>query len=157
MIDTKDFKSILELVKTFPDEQTCINHIERLRWNGIVISPFDPTSKVYDCKDNKYKCKNFGKYFNVKTATLFDNTKVSLQTWFIAIYLVTSHSKGISSVQLAKDLDVTQKTAWFMLHRIRNCFGISDDEQLDGTIEVDEGYVGGENKNRSLSKRKELQ
>lgn len=156
MVDTKDFKSILDLIKTFPDEQTCIDHLEKLRWNGTVISPFDPTSKVYDCKGNKYKCKNTGKYFNVKTATLFDNTKIELQTWFIAIYLITSHSKGISSVQLAKDLDVTQKTAWFMLHRIRNCFGIEENEQLDNQVEVDETYVGGENKNRSLSKRKKI-
>ena len=147
MVDTKDFNSILDLINTFPDEQTCIDHLEKLRWNGNVISPFDPSSKVYDCKGNRYKCKNTGKYFNVKTATLFDNTKIKLQKWFIAIYLITTHSKGISSVQLAKDLNVTQKTAWFMLHRIRNCFGISD-EPLEGEVEVDETYVGGKLKNK---------
>jgi len=87
-----------------------------------VVSPFDPTSKVYVCKDNKYRCKNTGKYFNVRTATLFDNTKIELRKWFLAIYIVTSHNKGISSLQLSRDIDVTQKTAWFMLQRIRNCF-----------------------------------
>lgn len=103
----QDFKSILDLTKAFPDEQTCINHLTELRWGGKVVSPFDRTSKVYECKGNKYKCKNTGKYFNVKTSTLFDNTKIELQKWFIAIWLVTSHDEGISSVQLAKEIDIT--------------------------------------------------
>ena len=147
-----DFKSIIDLIKAFHDEQTCIDHLELLRWNGNVISPFDPDSKVYKCKGNKYRCKNTGKYFNVRTGTLFDNTKIELQKWFMAIYLITGHSKGISSVQLAKDLDVTQKTAWFMLQRIRNCFGI-EDAQLDNEVEIDETYVGGKNKNRHADKK----
>lgn len=161
MINT-DFKSIIQLVKAFPDEQTCINHLEELRWNGNVVSPFDPSSKVYKCAGNKYKCKNTGKYFNVRTATLFDNTKVELQKWFMAIYLVTAHKKGISSLQLGRDIDVTQKTAWFMNHRIRNCFGITDpiegeDEKMGGggqAVEVDETYVGGKLKSMNNRKRK---
>jgi transposase-like protein len=150
----KDFKSILDLIKAFPDEQTCITHLEELRWDGNVVSPFDSTSTVYVCKGNKYKCKNTGKYFNVRTATLFDNTKIELQKWFIAIFLVTSHKKGISSLQLGRDLDVTQKTAWFMLQRIRNCFGI-ETTQLDNEVEVDETFIGGKNKNRHNDKKVE--
>lgn len=150
-----EFKSVIELIKAFPDEQTCINHLEQLRWNGNVISPFDETSKVYKCAGNKYKCKNTGKYFNVRTATLFDNTKIPLQTWFVAIYLITGHKKGISSLQLARDLNVTQKTAWFMNHRIRNCFGIDNDTTLDNEVEIDESFVGGKNKNRHSSKKVE--
>ncbi|AHJ13052.1 IS1595 family transposase [Sulfurospirillum multivorans] len=146
----QNFKSILELISAFPDEETCIKHLEELRWNGYFVSPFDRTSTVYKCSNHKYRCKNTSKYFNVKTGTLFDNTKVKLQKWFMAIWLVTSHKKGISSLQLAKDIDVTQKTAWFMLQRIRACFGIENNNDLDNTVEADETYVGGKNKNRHV-------
>ncbi len=157
-----EFKSIRELINAFPDEATCITHLEQLRWNGNVVSPFDETSKVYTTARG-YKCKNTGKYFNVRTQTLFDNTKIELQTWFLAIYLVTAHKKGISSLQLGRDLNVTQKTAWFMLQRIRNCFGIdaaetdpNNDNKLGGSgvvVEVDETVVGGKAKNMTKKKR----
>ena len=150
-----EFNSVLELIKAFPNEQVCIDHLEQLRWNGNVVSPFDETSKVYKCAGNKYRCKNTGKYFNVKTNTLFDNTKVELRTWFVAIYLVTGHKKGISSLQLSRDLNVTQKTAWFMLHRIRNCFGIENSSDLGNEVEIDETFVGGKNKNRHKDKKVE--
>jgi transposase-like protein len=158
-----EFKSVIELVKAFPTQQVCIEHLEQLRWNGNVVSPFDATSKVYKCAGNKYKCKNTGKYFNVCTATLFDNTKIELPTWFLAIYLITGHKKGISSLQLAKDLSVTQKTAWFMNHRIRNCFGITDPindgEKMGGggiVVESDSTVIGGKTKNMNNKKRKEI-
>lgn len=149
----QDFNSILELIKAFPTQQSCIDHLEQLRWNGNVVSPFDATSKVYDCKGNKYKCKNTGKYFNVKTNTIFDNTKIELQKWFLAIWLVTSHKKGISSLQLGRDLNITQKSAWFMLSRIRQCFGLDNDTKLDNEVEADETFVGGKNANRHANKK----
>lgn len=141
----------MDLLERFPDEDSCIEYLEEIRWSEGVVSPFDPKSNVYK-RNNGYHCRNTNKQFNVKTNTLFHNTKVSLRKWFLAIFLVTSHKKGISSVQLAKYIGVTQKTSWFMLQRIRKCFGI-DDDQLEGTVEADETFVGGKNKNRHADKK----
>lgn len=149
-----DFKSIVDVMKTFSNEKSCIDYLEQMRWSETgVVSPFDENSKVYKCKDNKYKCKNTGKYFNVKTATMFDNTKIDLQKWFFAIFIVTTHKKGISSVQLSRDIDVMQKSAWFMLMRIRACFGIENNNELEGIVEADESFYGGKNKNRHKDKK----
>lgn len=150
---TTEFKTIIDLVKAFPDEQSCINHLEKILWYNGIVSPFDPTSKVYKCKDNRYRCKNTGKYFNVKTNSMFDNTKIELQKWFLAIWFICSYKKGISSVQLAKEIGVTQKTAWFMAQRIRACFGVENNNDLEGIVEADESFYGGKNKNRHADKK----
>ncbi|GAE62856.1 putative transposase [Chryseobacterium indologenes NBRC 14944] len=148
-----NIKSVFELTQTFSTEQDCIDYLEMLKWNKLPVSPFDEISKVYKCKNNQYKCKNTGKYFNVKTGTMFENSKVSLRKWFMAIWLVTSHKKGISSIQLGKDIGVRQATAWFMLQRIRACFGIENNNELEGIVECDETFIGGKNKNRHKDKK----
>ncbi|WP_026769813.1 IS1595 family transposase [Asinibacterium sp. OR53] len=154
MFSATPFKSILELIKAFPDEQSCIDHLERVLWDGTPVSPFDPASQVYKCKNNRYKCKNTNKYFNVKIGTIFEGTKISLQVWYMAMYIFSSHKKGISSHQLAKDLDVTQKTAWFILERLREAMNTeSFKEEMEGVIEVDETFVGGKNRNRHHDKK----
>lgn len=145
--------SIFDLLNIFPNETSCVKFLETQRWNGIVVSPFDSSSKVYTCKNGRYVCANTRKYFNVKTGTLFDNTKIPLQKWFIAIWLMTSHKKGVSSLQLAKDLGITQKSAWFVAQRIRQCFCLESEPTFDGIVEVDETFVGGKNKNRHKDKK----
>jgi transposase-like protein len=154
MLELKSFKSIVDLLKAFPTEQDCITHLEIIRWKGKVVSPFDPNSSVYSCKNNRYKCRNTNKYFNVRTNTIFEGTKISLQQWFLAIYIFTSHKKGISSVQLSKDLDITQKASWFVLHRLRYAMNQNNFINfISGTVEVDETFVGGKNKNRHPHKK----
>lgn len=149
-----EFSSIIDLLKKFPDEESCISHLEAIRWDGNIVSPFDSTSKVYKCKHGKYKCKNSGKYFNVRTGTIFEDTKIPLQKWFMALYIFSSHKKGISSHQLAKDLEITQKSAWFVLHRLRLAFDHpAFKAQFTNPVEIDETYIGGKESNKHASKR----
>lgn len=151
-----DFKSILDLVKAFPDEKTCMEYLAEMRWNGVVVSPFDETSKVY-ITARGFKCKNTGKYFNAKVGTIFEDTKIPLIKWFMALYIFSSHKKGISSHQLAKDIDVTQKTAWFMLHRLRFAFNQPELREFDSIVEIDESHIGGADKNKHMSKKRNKQ
>lgn len=157
-----EFKIIADLLKAFPDETTCYRHLESVRWEGgEPVSPFDPESKVYKCslkpgKAPRYKCKNTGQYFNVKVGTIFEDTKILLQKWFMALYILSSHKKGISPHQLAKDIDITQKSAWFVLHRLRYAFDHPNFKAtMSGTIEVDETYIGGKEKNKHADKKTE--
>ena len=151
----KSYKSIAELLKAFPDQETILNYLEHMKWNGVVVSPFDASSTVYSSGNHKYKCRNSNKYFNVLTGTIFENTKIPLQTWFLAMYLIATHKRGISSYQLAEDLSITQKTSWFLLSRIRYCMDHGTfNVKFDGTVEMDEAYVGGKNKNRHKDKKK---
>jgi transposase-like protein len=115
------------------------------------------TARFWRLKDKKtLKCSNCNKRFNVKIGTVFEETRLSLRKWFIAIFLLTSHTKGISSVQLAKDLKVTQKTAWFLAHRIRRAtenFMATNESKFTHAVEADETYVGGLNKNKHKDKK----
>lgn len=154
MIGLSKFNSMFELIQTFTSEEKCLEYLEHVRWNGNVVSPFDSESKVYKCSKGYY-CKNTNKMFNVKTKTIFENTKIPLQKWFIAIWLITSHKKGISSLQLSRDINVTQKTGWFMLQRIRKCFEIENQHKLFNIVEVDETYIGGKERNKNIKPNKQ--
>lgn len=148
-----NFKSLIELIQTFNNEQKCISFLETILWNNQPVSPFDKTSKVYKCANNQYRCRNTGKYFNVKKNTIFEGGKISLQKWFAAIWLYTSHKVGLSSMQLQRELNLTQKTTWFLLQKLRNCSGFENKHTLDNEVEIDETYVGGKNKNRHYDKK----
>ena len=145
----------LHFTKMFPTEQSCIDYFEKLRWKDGVVSPFDKTSKVYKCGNGKYRCSKTGKYFDVKTGSVFANTKLPMNYWFYAMFLFLSHKRGVSSCQLARDLGVTQKTAWNMLHKIRQYMDVLNESDLEKEVEIDETFVGGKNKNRHKDKKVE--
>jgi len=150
------FKNLIQLLEYFTEEKVCREYLELIRWNGQIVCPYkdckhDHIHKYSDGK--RYKCSKCKRQFSVKVGTIFEDSKISLRKWYAAIYLVTSHKKGISSHQLGRDISVTQKTAWFMLHRIRHTLGIQGGEKLNGTIEADETFVGGAEKNKHKHKR----
>ena len=156
----QQFNSIMELVGRFPDEQSCIDHLTEIRWrNGKFCPHCGGTEKVYTFKNNRtHKCGDCRLKFSIKVGTIFEDSKVPLRKWFMAIYLITAHKKGISSVQLGKDIGVTQKTAWFMNHRLREATKTKAfNEPFKNTVEVDETYVGGKAKNMHKVRRQRLE
>ncbi len=163
-----NFKSLHKFYAHFKDEKTCYEFLAEQRWDGKPVCPHCGSEKVTkgptrsrkpELKDvPAYRCGNrkCDKHFTVKVGSIFEASKITLQTWFAAIYLITAHKKGISSLQLSRDLGVTQKTAWFLLHRVREMLKETEPEMLTGTIEVDETYVGGKSKNWHAKKRKAM-
>lgn len=147
------FKSLPQLLLHFSNENTCIKYLEKQRWGDQPCCPHCGSVGAYVLNDGRYKCKECHKKFTVKVGTVFENSKIKLTLWFAAIYLATAHKKGISSLQLHRDLGVTQKTAWFMLHRIREMLREKKPEILSGVVQADETFVGGKNKNRHADKK----
>lgn len=150
------FTNLRELIASMPDEETCRKYLEQERWNNKPVCPFCECERHYVIdKGRRYKCANnvCNMKFSVTTNTIFHNSKIPLNKWLMAFYMCYSHKKGISSYQLAKDIGCTQRTAWFMLHRIRESMREKAPEMLDTMVEVDETYVGGKMKNKHKSIR----
>jgi transposase-like protein len=155
MFEKTEFKTILDLVTKFPDEKSCHQYLAAQRWEGLLECPFNgcESEKAYIFTDGiRYKCCKCKKIFTAKTGSFMEASKLPTIKWFLAMFFV-SHKKGISSIQLGTDLGVTQKTAWFMLQRIREGLGNGPDVQLEGVIASDETFCGGKNKNRHHDKK----
>lgn len=152
----EDFSSLYELLEYFKDEATCTSYLVEQRWKGQIVCPHCSYSKVYELKgaNKRFKCAGCRKQFTARVGLIFEDSKLPLRKWFAAIYLILAHRKGISSYQLGRDLKISQKTAWFLGMRIRNAIKQgSFEKQLEGSVELDETFIGGKNKNRHADKK----
>lgn len=148
-------KTLQETIKYFSDDLVCVNFVALMRWDdGIAVCPkcastetsFLSTRKIWKCKD----CK---KQFSVKVGTIFEDSPIKLDKWLLAIWLITNCKNGVSSYEIHRGIGVTQKTAWFMLHRIRLAMETGSIEKLSGEVEADETFIGGLAKNMHKHKR----
>ncbi len=153
-------RTLQEAAKAFADESFCIDLIAAMRWaDGQAVCPkcsqknnhFMASRKVWQCKNKE--CK---KQFSVKVGTIFEDSAIALEKWLLAGWLIVNAKNGISSYELGRALGITQKSAWFVNHRLRNAMTVGSIEKLSGEIEVDETYVGGKSKNMHVKKRKEI-
>lgn len=138
--------TLMEAIRYFADPDVCLDFMVKLRWpNGIACPTcgrddvrFIPTRKVWECRSKHTK-----RQFSVKVGTIFEDSPIGLDKWLAAIWLIANAKNGVSSYELARALGVTQKTAWFMLHRIRMAMGENPTDKFSGKVEVDETFIGG--------------
>ena len=153
---SKSTISTFKLFELFPNEETAREYLEDRLWPNGAVCP--------DCRSGEritvrtrpgfYHCNACNFDFTVRTGTVFERSKVPLHKWVYAMYLLVTARKGISSLQLAKEIGVTQKTAWFILGRLREACGGSDTiDKLRGTVEIDECFIGGKEANKHESKK----
>ena len=154
----RDGISLFELAEMFPDEDSAKHWFETRRWpNGAQCVHCDSKTvqAVSSGKPMPWRCLDCRKYFSVRQGTMMGDSKLPLRKWVFAIYLTATSLKGVSSMKLHRDLNITQKTAWFLAHRIREATA-SDDKLIKGDVEVDETYVGGRARNMHRSKAKDV-
>ena len=151
--------TLFELMDMFPTEKAATKWFEDVFWRGsrhCGKCGSVNTREVPNAKPMPYWCTDCRSYFSVRTGTAIARSNVPLRKWAIAIYLCLTSLKSVASMKLSRDIGVSQPTAWFMLHRIREAWAEDDDDQFDGPVEVDESHFGGERRNMSLSKRKAM-
>jgi transposase-like protein len=151
-------KTLQQAIKFFSDELFCVNFVASLRWaDGIAVCPrCEKTETSFLTTRNMWKCKACKKQFSVKVGTIFEDSPIGLDKWLTAMWLISNAKNGISSYEIHRAIGVTQKTAWFMAHRIRLAMENGSFIKLSGNVEVDETFIGGKAKNMHIKKRKEV-
>ncbi len=135
--------NIIQVYKQFPTQDACIAYLEKVRWNGKPQCPYCKSHNTTSYKKgHRHHCNNCKTTYSVTVATIFHKTKADLQKWFLAISLILNAKKGISSRQLARDIEVNRNTAWYMGMRIRRAM-FDDNDLLRGIAKMDETYIGG--------------
>jgi len=135
--------NIMQIFQRFPDQEACIEHLEKVRWKDIPKCPYCGSENTNPLKkEQRHHCNGCRKSFSVTVGTIFHHTHLPLQKWFLAISLILNAKKGIASRQLARDLELPVKTAWFLNMRIRRAMK-ADNRLLKGIVEMDETYIGG--------------
>jgi transposase-like protein len=114
-------ETLMQLMAALPDEQSAIDQFKAIRWANGAYCPLCNSTRVYHFSNQRtHKCGDCRKRFSIMVGTIFEDSKIGIRPWILAIWLVTNHKNGIASTTLATDIGVTQKTAWFMLHRLRH-------------------------------------
>ena len=152
--------SLKEVFREFPDDATAEAYFVKQRWPNGVACPHCGSTNVQSGTAHKtmpYRCreKECAKRFSAKTGTVMEGSKLGFQDWMVATFLLTTNLKSVSSMKLHRDLEITQKSAWFLAHRLRRALD-RDGDMFAGPVEVDETYMGGKRKNMSNAKRREL-
>ena len=150
--------TLLELAQRFPTEEAAVKWLEGVVWPTERACGHCGSTRTTEASHAKmpYWCSDCRSYFSVRTGTLMERSKVPIQKWVYAIYLDVTSQKGVAAMKLHRDIGVSYKTAWFLLHRIREAFSDTGPIVMDGPVEVDETYVGGLEKNRHAKDRKNL-
>src|SRR5437870_234577 len=160
MKDYKEPKTLQEAILYFSDPDRCLDYLVARRWpNGVACPTCGRTDARFLANQRKWQCKSVHHHrqFSVKVGTIFEDSPIPLEKWLPAVWVIVNCKNGISSYEVGRDLGVTQKTAWFMLHRIRLAMQTSSFVKLGGNggeVEVDETFIGGKARNMHLSKRK---
>src|SRR6202049_3116557 len=151
---SKSTISTFQLFEMFPDQETARVYLESRLWpNGVRCPVCGLGERITERKGGFYRCNQCKEDFTVRTGTIFERSHIPLHKWVYAIYLLVTARKGISSMQLAKEIGITQKSAWFVLHRLREACGGNDLSKLQGIIEIDETFVGGKEANKHERKK----